>query len=617
MSETPLRVLQVARWYPAHDDPGRGTFVGDTAAALADRGLEVRVASFEVARVRGSPEQRASTQAAARSAWSAALDHPSAFNTPRAWGPGRIPVARLPALYEADRRDARSMIEAHAALLIPFATALARRWPVDVIHAHTGLPDGVAAQRVAGRIGVPLLVTEHDSTIAGRLADPVVAAEYRALLTEGTRVVAVSHALRNRLAAALDLPAEVIPVIPNVVPVSDFPRPGSTKRDPNELLWVGTRARHKGTDLLLRAFAVARAERPDLHLRLIGRSPDDPGDEEWRRMAGSLGLEGAVQFDPPASRTQVGQALSRAAVFVHPSPFETFGMVAAEALACGLPVAATPSGGVDEILGQGDENGTLAAAFDPDSLARAIVDVLARHAAFDGERMREDIEHRFGPLAVTNRLLEAYSGLGAGAASREGRPVASGTSATSTDPERRDDLPPRIVIALDRKSASSRLALLPSALAASLAVVTSVATPQGEAGGLAVGILVEIDPDAEYRRRLADLGGEGRGSRVRRALRALRHPRGFLARIELTRIRPRLRKAVIRRGLAEALSKQTTEIPNAPSQPAVVAVDADDVAAVGDLLAHGARLAPGGLRWLADRWDERRGALEAKGREGP
>ena len=44
--------------------------------------------------------------------------------------------------------------------------------------------------------------------------------------------------------------------------------------------------------------------------------------------------------------------MRRATPFVHPSPHETFGVVAAEALASGLPVAARPSGGVDEIVGR-------------------------------------------------------------------------------------------------------------------------------------------------------------------------------------------------------------------------------------------------------------------------
>ena len=47
----PRRVLVVARWYPAHDDPGRGSFVSDEVAALRALGIEVVVASWENADV--------------------------------------------------------------------------------------------------------------------------------------------------------------------------------------------------------------------------------------------------------------------------------------------------------------------------------------------------------------------------------------------------------------------------------------------------------------------------------------------------------------------------------------------------------------------------------------
>ncbi|HXG39628.1 MAG TPA: hypothetical protein VNJ28_01685, partial [Candidatus Limnocylindrales bacterium] len=55
---TGLRVLVVARWYPAHDDPGRGSFVADQVGALRAAGVDLVVASWEPARIRGTPGER-------------------------------------------------------------------------------------------------------------------------------------------------------------------------------------------------------------------------------------------------------------------------------------------------------------------------------------------------------------------------------------------------------------------------------------------------------------------------------------------------------------------------------------------------------------------------------
>src|SRR6185295_17168578 len=100
----------------------------------------------------------------------------------------------------------------------------------------------------------------------------------------------------------------------------------------------------------------------DVRLRLIG-SAGGPGDEQrWEALIADLGLGDDVVLEPPASRDGVAAAMRQATVFVHPSPHETFGMVAAEALASGLPVAATPSGGVEEIVGRDGRFGAIAAS---------------------------------------------------------------------------------------------------------------------------------------------------------------------------------------------------------------------------------------------------------------
>ena len=88
------------------------------------------------------------------------------------------------------------MAARHAAPLLAFGRALAARSaadgsPIEVIHAHNGLPDGVAALSLAAELGVPLVVTEHDSTLSDRLRRPEAAATYRELLTRANRIANV------------------------------------------------------------------------------------------------------------------------------------------------------------------------------------------------------------------------------------------------------------------------------------------------------------------------------------------------------------------------------------------------------------------------------------------
>jgi hypothetical protein len=133
--------------------------------------------------------------------------------------------------------------------------------------------------------------------------------------------------------------------MPNAVAVDEFGPPSASDRVPDQLLFVGYLKESKGIETLLRATAVARSLRPSVTLRLIGRAPEPATGERWRRLAVELGLEDAVTFEGAADRQGIAAAMREAALFVHPSPRETFGVVAVEALASGLPVVATDSGG--------------------------------------------------------------------------------------------------------------------------------------------------------------------------------------------------------------------------------------------------------------------------------
>jgi D-inositol-3-phosphate glycosyltransferase len=617
----PRRILVVARWYPSHDDPGSGSFVSDEVVALRAAGIDVVVASWENVDLRAREGGTDSVRGQALEAWARAVVEPAALSTPSAWGAG-VPVARIPAVHPGGRLPARAAIEAHAALLVPFATALAARWPFDVVHAHVGIPDGAAAALVATALGVPLVVTEHASSAPGALEEEEEARlAYRELLGEGRRVVAVSRALASRLEAPLGLAAGSIPVVPNIIRFDHFTL-GTEDRDPDELLWVGARRERKGMDVLLRAVALARERRPELHLRLIGRAPDVATAGRWLDLAEEVGLGDAVAFEPPADRAGVAAAMRRAAIFVHPSPFETFGMVAAEALASGLPVAARRSGGVEEVLAGQDVGAELADGDDAAALADAILRLRSRLAEIDPAAIRATVIDRFPATAAIAAILDhardaaaelppaggrASSGASAAPPTTDGAPGtgrrAGSTHELGTRPEPPEPLPAVLVVGLRRAVAARRVAALPASLASRLTIVTSVERVE-KVGALPPGARwIETDRDAAYARRRAALGGPpdpGR-SAVERLVSACLHPRRTVLRRRLPRERSGMRSAAERDAVLAAW--RDVAAGSLEGRAIVVAVGADDVVVVASALGARGALAPGGLRWLADAWD--------------
>ncbi|MGZ3587368.1 MAG: glycosyltransferase, partial [Candidatus Limnocylindrales bacterium] len=345
-SDSQLDVLLVATWFPALDDPIAGRFVADQAEALLETGrVRPAVVSFEPAAVIGAGRLRSRlAETVRREAAGAVRNHPEVFAPRGHDSAAGIPLAR-PSI-PGGRDPAAGPL--HAALgREAVLGALADRWlgavvpgpapgdlpgPLSVplpalIHGHTVYPDGAAAATLARRLGRPLFLTEHASFVGRLIAEPAIRRRYLETVAAAERLLVVSHTLAGELATALPEIASRITVVPNAVDLRSFPLAPASERRPAELLYVGYRKASKGTETLLTAFAQLHARRPEVTLRLVGRSPDAVIERGWHRLAGELGVAEAVRFEGPADRAGVAAALARATLFVHPSSRETFGIV--------------------------------------------------------------------------------------------------------------------------------------------------------------------------------------------------------------------------------------------------------------------------------------------------
>jgi len=488
----PVSVLVVASWYPAVDDAAKGRFVADQVAALAASGRAIpTVASFEPLPLIGGATARTLQAATIDRRRTAALAGEWADSSPfalRAFSvPTAAPIVRLPIADGLIPAAGAASAEQHrsAALVALGDRLVSTGHRPALIHAHTGFPDGIAASAMAARLGCPLVITEHATFLDRIFANPIQRERYAAGAAAAARVIAVSELLANQIRTELPEIAARIVVIPNAVAVDDFRAVAAADRDPDELLYVGYRRPIKGIDTLLAAFAQARANRSGLRLRLIGRSATSEVEAGWRRLADELGVAESVAFEDVTDRAGVVAAMSRAALLVHASRYETFGVVVAEALSAGLPVVATDSGGVREVLGPDPAAfGAMVAVDDPAAFAAAIEATLARRATFDPEVLRASVIERFAAAVVASRLLEVYDEVlaEAGAPGEPSTPTAWPSSAATGLP--------RTVVGLDRRRTAASIATLPADVRQSLTVVTAV-EPRSEAIA-GVGRLIEL-----------------------------------------------------------------------------------------------------------------------------
>jgi glycosyltransferase involved in cell wall biosynthesis len=174
--------------------------------------------------------------------------------------------------------------------------------------------------------------------------------------------------------ATQGLRPSAVSVLPNPVAVPDH-----SWTDPNDdvplVVSVGRLYRAKGYDVLLDACAQLRDA--GRHFRVVIAGGDSPGHEHdaaaLRQRLSDLSLGDVVEFAGDVA--DVTSLLRRATVYVQPSRAETFGLATAEAMALGLPVVATSTGGLRDHVVDG-MTGLSIEADDPAALATAIARVL-------------------------------------------------------------------------------------------------------------------------------------------------------------------------------------------------------------------------------------------------
>jgi teichuronic acid biosynthesis glycosyltransferase TuaC len=279
-------------------------------------------------------------------------------------------------------------------------------FPFELIHAHFIYPDGVAASRLARRYGVPFVVTEH-APWTGWLDRPGIARQAVPAALAASRIMAVSTSVERTIRDFAGGSASV-QVVPVGVDGERF-RLGAGPRVPDQILFVGFVNRNKGVDVLLRALKLLQQRQVPGRAVLVGGSffrDTRIQEEELRRLAHDLDLDGRVRFAGRLPQDDVARLMAESAVVVLPSRAESFGAVLVEALACGTPVVATRCGGPEDIVRDGV--GRLVPVGDAEALADELSRVLAHPELYEAKRLREYALGRFGWDAIADEVRDVY-----------------------------------------------------------------------------------------------------------------------------------------------------------------------------------------------------------------
>jgi len=370
-----VKIAIVPSWYSSDRAPSRGSFVKEQAMALVRRGHSVSVIAFDrdasgpVLRMRyGVEDGVPHVRIAVPSPWHRLLG----FYAPK------ILAHRLAAVLREER--------------------------ADIVHAHAVRPAGVVVNLALANSGSSWCLTEHSGPLRAfwwtahghRQMDHAYAA--------AGRLFGVSASLVREMNCYFPRGGAQAQVLYNGIDTDMFCRSNSPPRAPGaRLLFVGSLVEGKGVLDLLGAVS-ALPQYLDWSLSLVGAGPEE---KALRVAAEERSISDRLRWLGSVPRDSMPSIYAKHDLLVVPSKAETFSLVSAEALACGVPVVATRCGGPEEVIGP--LGLPLVAPGDVAALSEAILGMLGRLSSFDRQAAAKSIEQRFSMAGLAARLETIYA----------------------------------------------------------------------------------------------------------------------------------------------------------------------------------------------------------------
>ena len=280
------------------------------------------------------------------------------------------------------------------------AFKVARRLRPDVIHGNIAYPGGIWAYCLSRLISKPFIVSDHTS----RFTDNFRSTFHRILtifsMRKASHVIAVSTYAAQKMQDILHRPVDIVP---NLIHVNEYSLSGSA-RTPVQMGFLGglgSEIHRKGLDLLIQALAGIQKDYM-LHIGGQGKFL-----EYYKELARTSGVYDKCRFHGFVG--YVPDFMRELDFFISASRIEAFGMVIVEAMASGLPVVTTNSGGPADFVD--DTCGRMVPNENVGQLQTAIDWMIDHHRSFDKKEIRMKAIKSFSPEAFLEKIDALYRSL--------------------------------------------------------------------------------------------------------------------------------------------------------------------------------------------------------------
>jgi glycosyltransferase involved in cell wall biosynthesis len=275
----------------------------------------------------------------------------------------------------------------------------------DILHVHGVILNGTLGYLISRRLKIPLIITVHQGPFSIISDKYFVRLWAKKILEKADVVLTVSNHLRQEITESKIYPKDVrVTYNPVNTDLFRIQNPDAHLRN---MIFAGRLDNFKGALRTVIAFSMISAQIPEWTLTIIGEGEDTGQINKF--VSENSGLEKRVILLGQLQKKAISNELNKAAFLVFPSLHESFGLVIAEAMACGLPVIVGNKTAPPEFVD--DECGIKIEAGDINALSGAILNMTQIFSKFDRQIIRNKVVERFGFDNFGSRLNSVYSEL--------------------------------------------------------------------------------------------------------------------------------------------------------------------------------------------------------------
>ncbi|KYH05486.1 hypothetical protein A1704_10295 [Chryseobacterium cucumeris] len=272
----------------------------------------------------------------------------------------------------------------------------------DLIHIHSIITAGQFAVYAKKKYNIPFVVTEHSSGFDRNLYSKRELMSFKAEVTESSHNFAVSKSLAEVLAKSI---GGTWDVLPNWVNDNFINQDNNFTKKGEKIIFFSLSSLNplKGLNILIDAFDDLAKEYQNVELLIGGNGVEYHNLSDQIK---KLRLEDKIVLLGKLDRDTAIEKYKSSTFYVSPSLIETFGIVVIEALAMGLPVLATDSGGPQSILN--NDVGIIVKKNSREELYKGMKYLIENEDKFDREKIVKYCVEHFSREKVSNDLINVY-----------------------------------------------------------------------------------------------------------------------------------------------------------------------------------------------------------------